>query len=222
MKRNIIIFSAFVALLFITYQTGMQFSKNNSSEIQTISPEYKSEAISQLATQLEKTNRALVSMQDQIDRLNQRIEKASISENNPKASDINEDLSPEEYAQLADEQFRSYVQSEINTYDAESTDLHWSDRAETQLETGLETYEDKFQFTMVSSTCKTTRCKTVVSFDSYELAEEYGTRLAEVAIPGMNCAQAIYLPEPNYISARYEANLLLDCTEQIQGRVQPN
>jgi hypothetical protein len=98
----------------------------------------------------------------------------------------------------------------------EEVDINWAIKAESDLETGLNELMQQFEFEIVGFECRTTRCNAAVLFENYEIAKNYGGRLAEFAIHGLNCAQSIYLPPPLDTSVRYQANLLLDCTQQVQ------
>lgn len=107
--------------------------------------------------------------------------------------------------------FEQNIQMEKEAFEAESVDFDWALSAENDLELGLESATENLGVTIVSSTCKTTRCKAVVAFDNYELAEQYGSHLAETLIPNLNCAHSIWLPRPDDTSASYHAELMLNC-----------
>jgi len=183
--------------------------------------------LASLVSELSKTNRSLNTMKSEVKnisasyiKLAQRVEELSSGMDLPDI-EISE-LDHQDYSRLSNEEFEKSINREKAAYDAEIVDFTWSAKAEGELEQGLEDKQDELNFSIVSARCRTTRCKTIVSFDNYELAEEYGNRLAEIQIPGLNCAQSIFLPVPSDISVRYEAELLLDCSAQVQGLVQSN
>jgi hypothetical protein len=113
-------------------------------------------------------------------------------------------------------EFEQMIQKEQIAFENEEIDINWASKAESDLVTGLNDLMQQFEFEIVSSECRTTRCNAAVSFENYELAKNYGGRLAEFTIPGLNCAQSIYLPPPLDTSVRYQANLLLDCSQLVQ------
>ncbi len=114
-----------------------------------------------------------------------------------------------------------FIQKENESYQAEMIDFSWAPKAESDLEFGLSELASRLHFDLVNSECRTTRCNATVDFENYELAAKYGARLAEIPLRGLNCAKSIGMPIPGDTSARYQANLILDCSQQIEGKVQP-
>lgn len=113
-----------------------------------------------------------------------------------------------------------FIEKETQAYNSEVVDFTWAPEAENTLESGLTDLATNLGFEVANSECRTSRCNATITFDNYNLAEKHGHRLAEASIPGLNCAQSIALPPPSDASARYEVNLMLDCSQQIQGLVQ--
>jgi hypothetical protein len=118
-------------------------------------------------------------------------------------------------------EFEQKFQQEQAEYENEPMDFNWAPQAEIDLEMGLKKYESQLKFELVNFECRTTRCQANVVFENYELAQEHGNRLAEIALPGLNCSQSVYLPIPNDTSMAYQAKLLLDCRQLIHGHIAP-
>ncbi len=110
---------------------------------------------------------------------------------------------------------------ENEAYDNEIVDFSWAPEAESNIDDGLSQLKENVDFEIIGSECKTNRCVATVQFQNYESAVENGNLFAEMSFPGLNCAQSTYLPEPNDVSASYQADLMLDCSQQNQGLVTP-
>lgn len=176
------------------------------------------EQLSSILSEIKKSNAELVSKieanQKQISSLSSRLDELKSA-----ADDIKEN--PEEAIEKIDENEISPFQREKEVFETEVVDFSWAPKAEVDLESGLSTLGEEVGFTLLSTVCKTSRCLATVSFTNYEKASTNASHLVERVIPGLNCAQSITIPEPGNKSASYEAELLLDCSQQVAGKVQP-
>lgn len=159
---------------------------------------------------------------ENISSLKQEMRKLSaLTQDSPAQSDEStqsaEAPEPDEY----EHPFERKLLRERSEFDNEIVDFTWAPTAENDLDSGLGDLQDQLGFELVNAECRTNRCKATVAFDNYELAELHGSQLAEVSIPGLNCAQSIVLSRPGDTSASYQAELILDCTQQVQGKVSP-
>lgn len=126
------------------------------------------------------------------------------------------DMDPEKSRRLAEERF-----AELDRRHAKDPpDPSWSPKATQDLESGLIALGEELGFAVQSAECKTTSCRATVEWGDYAKADDTGFELAQRAMPGLNCVQAIRLPEPNDPELPYTANLYLDCTGQRAGLVE--
>jgi|GEM_PF-4281341 len=175
-----------------------------------------------IALEIRKNREALESIRNEyaknIAEINNRLDTLSANTTNNTAEIIEEN---EDQDLQAIHDFENAIAQEQEQFEEELVDFTWAPKAEVNLEVGLDELQQELSFELVDSQCRTTRCNATVVFENYALAEQYGNQLAEVSIPGLNCAQSISLPQPGDTSAGYQANLLLDCSQQVLGNVQP-
>lgn len=98
-------------------------------------------------------------------------------------------------------------------------DSSWSQSATVSLAQALAGWGQEFGFVVESAECKTKLCRTTVTWDDYEQASRTGRFLAERIIPGLNCAQSIWLRQPESPNQAYTADLYLDCSDLRAGLV---
>ena len=164
---------------------------------------------------IEKSNAELIK------NINARLNKMDTLFANPITADeiVLEELEEEENDK---DDLDHFVQEEKESYEAEAVDFSWAPKAESDLEFGLNELAPRLHFDLLNSECRTTRCNATVEFENYELATKHGAQLAEAPFSGLNCATSIGLPIPSDASARYQTNLILDCSQQIRGIVESN
>lgn len=104
-------------------------------------------------------------------------------------------------------------------HEEDPVDLEWAGPAEKHLNEGLQSLSEKMRLSVLNAECKTEMCRAEVEWENYATAKESGLRLAEVIVPGLNCAQSIWLDEPKDPDSRYSAKLYLDCANQRAGLV---
>lgn len=92
-------------------------------------------------------------------------------------------------------------------------DPSWAPLAEERLQTGLSALEEEVGIEVLETECKTEVCRAKVEWESYAAAIQTGGHLAEVAMPGLNCTQNIWLEEPSEVEAPYSTYLYLNCQE---------
>lgn len=173
-----------------------------------------------VASNSEKIRQVDVKNHADIERLYKKLDGIKPLEK-PNALNQSVDAEPQSDMNESTPSFEQYLAQQEQAFASEIVDFTWAPDAERDLESGLAEMAEAGNFDLMDYQCRTTRCSATVAFENYDLAVLNGNRLAEAEIPGLNCAQSIALPSPGDPSARYQANLLLDCSDQVQGKVQP-
>lgn len=183
---------------------------------------------SSTSSKTERLNARLASAEQRINWLQEQLEQSkqplgaqppanavnSTPQNQPSKGNEPNDINQDDLLEIANREFADNKIKEIEAFESEAIDFNWSLTAESNLENALHEKANLTGFQILSSECKTTRCKAVVEFSNYDSAIQNGTQLAEAVIPNLNCMQSIYMPEPSDVSAKYQAELMLNCASQ--------
>jgi hypothetical protein len=129
------------------------------------------------------------------------------------ATDQSHPPTPAEMQRSTEQQFAELE----SRYSSDRSDPSWSPQATRDFQDGLAALGQKLGLSLQSAECRTATCRATVEWSDYSSAREHGHTLAETIYPGLNCVRSIYLKEPEDASAKYAANLYLDCTSQRSG-----
>jgi len=102
-------------------------------------------------------------------------------------------------------------------HERDAADPQWAPSATKGFVGGLTALGEKAGFTVGQTECKTTSCRSVVTWPNYAAARATGAQLVEHYFGGLNCGQKIRLSEPSDPNAPYSAQLYLDCTDLRAG-----
>jgi len=107
---------------------------------------------------------------------------------------------------------REEHEERLSRHREEAIDAAWARPTETALAADLEDLGHTSLFSVVRVDCRTTSCAAVLEWASY--GDSIGRSLLPVThFYSVNCARAIYLPEPENERARYQATLTFDCND---------
>jgi hypothetical protein len=115
-------------------------------------------------------------------------------------------------------QTRARFEKQIEAHRAEARDTSWARAAEEQISVGLEAGEQNGEYRMIGLDCRTTSCAATLEWPNYSVAvAKFKNALWQVT--EQNCARHILLPEPADRDAAYQAQMMMDCTDQRAGLV---
>jgi hypothetical protein len=106
-------------------------------------------------------------------------------------------------------------------HERDASDPEWALEASQALVGDLTTLGEKLGFTVGPTDCKTTTCRSTITFGSYADAQANGARLAEEYFGGLNCVQRVRQSRSQDPNGPSTAHLYLDCTDLRAGVVQP-
>src|SRR5262245_14234806 len=100
----------------------------------------------------------------------------------------------------------------IRAHDGEPLDARWADDTTPKLRTELASLAEASHFAVTAVDCKTTTCKAVFRWPSYEAAVDASPKLLHQMYEA-NCTRTILLPPPADPNLPYEGRMLFDCEE---------
>jgi len=100
---------------------------------------------------------------------------------------------------------------QIRAFEAESYDPAWSTIAKSAFQQDLDAITVNKDYKVKSLDCKTTLCRAVVSWASYDEAQSAAGHFMH-AMYHTNCAKTLYAPKPEDPNAPYEGTIIYDCT----------
>jgi hypothetical protein len=106
---------------------------------------------------------------------------------------------------------REYEET-IRAHDREPVDGPWADKTARSLSSEMSRLSEAGRFAVTTVDCKTTTCKTVFRWPSYETALGAYASLLDHTYEA-NCTHTILLPAPPDPNAPYQATMLFDCEE---------
>jgi hypothetical protein len=110
-------------------------------------------------------------------------------------------------------EYVAYVAREEEAFANDAPDTTWSAQAAYQLRAQLDTVKDGLGFAVSSYACKATRCRAELYFESAANATEHSGRLAEMQVPGLNCARTTTIDPTD----ENRTLLFLDCSDLRAG-----
>ena len=122
-------------------------------------------------------------------------------------------LTAEERRQLT----AKHIADADRRFTADPVDPVWTRKATTQLTTTITTVGEKLGYKVVDSECRTQYCRATLRWSDATHAQERGRHLAEMTIPGLNCAQTSWVPDPEPGASEQTTKLFLDCAELRAG-----
>lgn len=110
----------------------------------------------------------------------------------------------------AREQLFQRHQQQLDRHAREAIDASWAREAQGAFASDFAALTQGQSFQVRRIDCRSTTCVTTLEWPSYAEATQGYALLLQHSY-GMDCARSILLPEPADLSARYQADLFLDC-----------
>jgi hypothetical protein len=111
---------------------------------------------------------------------------------------------------------RARFEKEIEAHRAEARDESWAPAAAEQISVGLEAGKQNGEYRVIGVDCRTTSCAATLEWPNYSTAvANFKDALWQKT--EQNCARHILLPAPADPFATYQAQLMMDCTDQRAG-----
>jgi hypothetical protein len=117
---------------------------------------------------------------------------------------------PRPSAEEAREQLFQQHQQQLDRHSREPVDASWAREAQGAFASDFAALTQGQSFQVRRIDCRSTTCVTTLEWPSYAEATQGYALLLQHAYD-MDCVRSILLPEPADLSARYQADLFLDC-----------
>jgi hypothetical protein len=122
---------------------------------------------------------------------------------------------------LTAEERRAHTAKQIADADRRFTsdpvDPKWTPKATSQLTTSVTTAGEKLGYKLLDAECRTQYCRATLRWSNPDHAHDRGHELAEMTIPGLNCAQTSWIPDTEPGATELTTKLFLDCADLRAG-----